>query len=219
MSDLSRWAPRPAPERWVHDGRYVRLEPLDPARHGKELFAAGAGTAADELWRYLSDGPYPDRTSFESWLTKSLGDDPLFFAALDKASGRVEGRLALWRVDPAHGVIEIGHILFGPRITGSRAATEAVYLLARHVFDDLGYRRFEWKCNNLNERSKRAALRYGFAFEGVFRQHMVVKGANRDTAWFSIVDHEWPARRAAFERWLAPDNFDHAGRQRARLRV
>jgi RimJ/RimL family protein N-acetyltransferase len=217
VSDLSAWTPRPRPERRAHDGRYVRLEPLDAARHGEELFAAGAGADADELWRYLADGPYSDRASFESWLTKSMGDDPLFFAAIDKASGRVEGRLAFMRIDPANGVIEVGHILYGPRLARSPAATEAVYLLARHVFEDLGYRRFEWKCNDLNAPSKRAALRYGFSFEGVFRQHMVVKGANRDTAWFAMLDHEWPARKAAFERWLAPHNFDDAGRQRARL--
>ncbi|HEX2724631.1 MAG TPA: GNAT family protein [Beijerinckiaceae bacterium] len=218
MSGLSAWTARPRPERRTHDGRYVRLEPLDAARHGDELFAAGAGPDADDLWRYLSDDPYPDRASFTSWLTKSMGDDPLFFAAIDKASGRAEGRLAFMRIDPANGVIEVGHILYGPRLAGSRAATEAIYLLARHAFDDLGYRRFEWKCNDLNERSKRAALRYGFAFEGVFRQHMVVKGANRDTAWFAMLDHEWPARKAAFERWLAPDNFDGAGRQSTSLR-
>lgn len=217
MSELSAWTPRLRPERRSHAGRYVRLEPLDAARHGDELFAAGAGPDADELWRYLFDGPYPDRASFEGWLTRSAGDDPLFFAAIDAASGRVEGRLSLMRIDTGHGVIEVGHILFGPRLAGSRAATEAIYLVARHVFDDLGYRRFEWKCNDRNDRSKNAALRYGFAFEGVFRQHMVVKGANRDTAWFAMLDHEWPARRAAYEQWLAPDNFDEAGRQRTSL--
>jgi RimJ/RimL family protein N-acetyltransferase len=217
MSDLSSWTPRPFPARRVHDGRYVRLEPLDPAHHGNELFAAGAGMGADDLWRYLGDGPYTDRVSFESWLTKSLGDDTLFFAAIDKASGRVEGRLAFMRIDPPNGVIEVGNILYGPRLARTAAATEAIYLLARHVFDDLGYRRLEWKCNDLNEPSKRAALRYGFAFEGVFRQHMVVKRANRDTAWFAMLDHEWPARKAVFERWLAPQNFDDAGRQRSRL--
>jgi RimJ/RimL family protein N-acetyltransferase len=217
VSDLSAWTPRPAPARRSHEGRYVRLEPLDAARHGDDLFAAGAGPQAGELWRYLADAPYPDRASFESWLTKSTGDDPLFFATIDKASGRVEGRLAFMRIDPANGVIEVGHILYGPRLARSRAATEAIHLLARHVFDDLGYRRFEWKCNDRNEVSKRAALRYGFVFEGVFRQHMVVKGRNRDTAWFAMLDREWPARKAAFERWLAPDNFDEAGRQRSRL--
>jgi len=142
----------------------------------------------------------------------------LFFAAVDPATGRAEGRLALMRIDPANGVIEIGHILFGPRLARTRAATEAVFLLTRHIFDDLGYRRFEWKCDDRNEPSKRAALRFGFTPEGVFRQHMVVKGESRDTAWFSMLDREWPARKRIFERWLDPDNFDEAGWQRTPLR-
>ena len=218
MSDLSAWTPRPRPARRQHEGRFVRLEPLDPARHGDELFAAGAGAAADDLWRYLADGPYRDRAAFEPWLTRAVAtDDPLFFAIRDTASGRIEGRFAFLRIDNANGVIETGHILYSPRLARTAAATEAIYLQARHVFDELGYRRFEWKCNNANERSKRAALRFGFRFEGVFRQHMVVKGGNRDTAWFAMLDREWPAQRAAFERWLAPDNFDEAGRQKTSL--
>jgi RimJ/RimL family protein N-acetyltransferase len=218
VSNLSAWTARPRPERRVLDGRYARLEPLDPARHGDELFEAGSGPDAKDLWRYLWDGPYPDRASFEGWLTRAAStDDPLFFAVRDKATGRIEGRMSFLRADPANGVVETGHILFGPRLARTRAATEAIYLQARHVFDDLGYRRFEWKCNNANEPSKRAALRLGFTFEGVFRQHMIVKGRNRDTAWFAMLDHEWPALRAAFERWLAPDNFDERGRQRLSL--
>ncbi|MDQ4135445.1 MAG: GNAT family N-acetyltransferase [Pseudomonadota bacterium] len=218
MSGLASWTPRPRPERRPHEGRYVRLEPLDPAAHGDELFEAGAGAAADDLWRYLWDGPYRDRASFETWLTRAAStDDPLFFAIRDTATGLVEGRLAFLRIDAPNGVAETGHILFGPRIARTRAATEAIYLQARHVFDDLGYRRFEWKCDNANEPSKRAALRFGFGFEGVFRQHMVVKGRNRDTAWFAMLDRDWPTLRALFERWLAPDNFDEAGRQRMSL--
>jgi RimJ/RimL family protein N-acetyltransferase len=218
VSDLSAWTPRSRPERRVLEGRTVRLEPLDAAEHGDELFEAGSGPAADGLWRYLWDGPYPDRFSFEAWLTRAAAtDDPLFFAIRDKATGRAEGRFAFLRIDAANGAIETGHILFSPRLAGTRAATEAIYLQARHVFDDLGYRRFEWKCDNANERSKRAALCFGFTFEGVFRQHMIVKGRNRDTAWFAMLDRDWPAHRAAFERWLAPDNFDEAGRQRMSL--
>jgi RimJ/RimL family protein N-acetyltransferase len=202
----------------VLEGRYVRLEPLDSARHGDELFEAGSGPAAEGLWRYLGEHPFPDRGSFQGWLDKAAAsEDPLFFGAIERATGRVEGRLSLMRIDPANGVIETGHILFGPRLAQTRAATEAIYLLARHIFDDLGYRRFEWKCNDLNEPSKRAAIRFGFAFEGVFRQHMVVKGENRDTAWFSNLDREWPERRRAFEHWLDPANFDEDGRQRLRL--
>jgi RimJ/RimL family protein N-acetyltransferase len=218
VSGLAAWTPRPRPERRPHEGRTVHLEPLDPARHGDELYEAGSGPAADDLWRYLWDGPYRDRASFEAWLTKAAAtDDPLFFAIRDRASGRVEGRFAFLRIDAANGAVETGHILYSPRLARTAAATEALYLQARHVFDDLGYRRFEWKCDNANERSKRAALRYGFTFEGVFRQHMIVKGRNRDTAWFAMLDRDWPAQRAAFERWLAPDNFDADGRQRASL--
>lgn len=218
MTDLSSWIPRPRPERRLIEGRYVRLEPLDAEEHGDGLFEAGSGPGADALWRYLWDGPYPDRSSFEGWLGKAVStDDPLFFAVRDKASAQIEGRLAFLRVDSANGVIETGHILFGPRLARTPGATEAVYLQAHHAFDELGYRRFEWKCDNANERSKRAALRFGFIFEGVFRQHMVVKRRNRDTAWFSMLDREWPARKAAFESWLSPDNFDETGRQRMTL--
>jgi RimJ/RimL family protein N-acetyltransferase len=220
VSELSSWTPRPRPERRLLEGRYVRLEPLDPAAHGDALFAAGSGPEADRLWRYLWDAPYPDRASFDGWLANAASTgDPLFFAIRDGGSGRIEGRFAFLRIDPANGVVETGHILYGPRLARTRAATEALYLQARHVFDDLGYRRFEWKCDNANEPSKRAALRYGFTFEGVFRQHMIVKGRNRDTAWFAMLDREWPARRAAFERWLTPDNFDESGRQRIGLSI
>ena len=218
MADLSAWTARPYPERRVIEGRYVALEPLDAGAHGDELFAAGSGPGTDALWRYLWDGPYDDRASFQAWLTDAAsGDDPLFFAVRLKETGRVEGRLSFLRMDRGNGVVETGHILFGPRLARTRAATEALYLQARHAFDDLGYRRFEWKCDNANEPSKRAALRFGFTFEGVFRQHMIVKGRNRDTAWFALLDHEWPARRTAFERWLAPENFDEQGRQRLSL--
>ncbi|HEX8167234.1 MAG TPA: GNAT family N-acetyltransferase [Beijerinckiaceae bacterium] len=216
MTDLSHWTPRPRPERRVHEGRYLRLEPL-AARHGDALFAAGSGEGGEALWRYLPQR-LVDRAAFDAWFDGAVAsEDPLFFAAVDRHTGRAEGRLSLMRIDPGNGVIETGHLLFGPRLSRTRGATEAIYLLARHVFDDLGYRRFEWKCNDRNEPSKRAALRFGFTFEGVFRQHMVVKGENRDTAWYSILDGEWPARRRAFERWLDPSNFDEAGCQRLSL--
>ncbi len=146
-----------------------------------------------------------------------MSDDPLVFAVIDKATGRAEGRQALMRIDPKHGVIEIGSILWGPAIARTRVATEALYLAASYIFDTLGYRRFEWKCDNRNVPSKNAATRFGFTFEGVFRQHMVAKGENRETAWFSMLDREWPARKRTVERWLDPDNFDEAGRQRASL--
>ena len=218
MSDLSAWTPRTKPERHVLPGRYVRLDPLDPARHGDDLFEAGSGPQAEGLFRYLPEGPFSDRAGFDGWLHQAAAsEDMVMFAAIDPASGRAEGRLSFMRIDPANGVIETGRILFGPRLARTRAATEAIYLQARHAFDDLGYRRFEWKCDNRHDTSKQAALLLGFTFEGLFRQHMVIKGENRDTAWFSMLDRDWPARRNAFERWLDPGNFDEAGRQKSRL--
>lgn len=215
---LQDWRPRQPASRRVLEGRAVRLEPLDPARHGDDLYRAGSGPGSEDLWRYLAEAPFADRSAFEPWLTQaSASDDPLFFSIVSRTTGRAEGRLALMRIDTANGVIEVGNILFGRGLARTCGATEAVYLLARYVFDDLGYRRFEWKCNNLNEPSKRAALRLGFAFEGIFRQHMIVKGQNRDTAWFAMLDTEWPQVKAALERWLAEDNFEPDGRQRVPL--
>lgn len=220
MTDLSAWTPRPRPERKVLEGRYVRLEPLDPARHGPDLFVASSGPGADDRFRYLFETSPRDEAEFEPWLSKAAGsDDPLFFAVVDQETSRAVGRLTFMRIDQAHGVIETGSILFGPELARTRGATEAIYLQARYAFDDLGYRRFEWKCNDRNEPSKRAALRLGFTFEGVFRQHMVVKGENRDTAWFAMLDRDWPVHRQAFERWLAPDNFDRDGHQRQSLQA
>ena len=199
------------------DGRHVRLEPLDMARHGDDLFRASMADGADDRFRYLFESPAP-RPDFDAWLEKAaLSTDPMFWAVIDRQTGRAEGRQALMRMDTVHGVIEIGNILWGPAIARSRAATEALYLFADHAFETLGYRRFEWKCNNLNEPSKRAALRFGFMFEGIFRQHMVTKGQNRDTAWFAITDAEWPTLKARFEAWLDPANFDAQGQQKKRL--
>ncbi len=218
MSDLARWTPRPRPERRVHEGRFVRLEPLDPARHGGDLHEASIAPGAEERFRWLFETPPESRAAFQAWLERvAASEDPLYFAVVDRATGRAVGRLTFMRVDTAHGVIETGSILFGPDLARTPGATEAIYLQARHAFDDLGYRRFEWKCNVLNAPSRRAAERFGFAFEGIFRQHMVVKGESRDTAWFAMIDAEWPARRAAFERWLDPANFDSDGRQRESL--
>ncbi len=214
---LEAWTARPRPLREVLEGRYARLEPLDPARHGDALFAATMAPGSEDRHRYLFDRPL-ERDAFQDWLSRSASsEDPLFWAVIDKATGRAEGRQALMRIEPAHGVIEIGSILWGPAIAGTRVATEAQFLFMRHAFEALGYRRYEWKCDALNEPSRRAALRFGFSFEGVFRQHMVVKGRNRDTAWFAVTDGEWPALRARYEAWLAPENFDGEGRQRRRL--
>jgi RimJ/RimL family protein N-acetyltransferase len=216
--DLSAWRGVPPPERVVMEGRYARLEPLDPSRHGADLLASAQAPGADDRFRYLFEDAPSDAASFTPWLEKATaGIDPLFFAVIDKATGRAEGRQALMRIDPVHGVIEIGSILWGPAIARSRIATEALYLFATYAFDTLGYRRFEWKCNDLNEPSKRAALRFGFTFEGVFRHHMVAKGRNRDTAWFAVIDSDWPRLKAGYQAWLRPDNFDKAGQQRSKL--
>ena len=216
--DLSTWKGVPRPEKHVMDGRYARLEPLDRLRHGEDLWQSGRASGAEERFRYLFEDVPDDRAAFDAWLDKvAASPDPLFFAVIDKASGKAGGRQTLMRIDPAHGVVEIGNILWGPGIARTRIATEALYLFARHVFEDLGYRRFEWKCNNLNEPSKKAAARFGFTFEGIFRQHMVAKGRNRDTAWFSIVDGEWPRLKAGYEAWLEPANFEADGSQKRGL--
>jgi RimJ/RimL family protein N-acetyltransferase len=214
MIDFMNWKPRPRAQRVSLSGRYCRLEPLDPQRHGARLFAASMAPGAEERFRYMSDPPmqWPE---FEGWLARaSRSEDPLFFAVIDASTGGCEGRQALMRMTPEHGVIEIGNILWGPAISRTRVATEALYLHARYVLEDLGYRRLEWKCNALNEPSKRAALRFGFAYEGLFRQHMIVRAQNRDTAWYAMLDGDWPSIRAAYERWL---NFDANGGQRRRL--
>jgi RimJ/RimL family protein N-acetyltransferase len=217
MTELANWTPRPRPARAPLAGRYARLEPLDPQRHGDELFAASMAPGAEERFRYLFDSPQ-DRAGFDAWLARAaVSEDPLFYAVIDAATGRCEGRQTFMRAVPEHGVIEIGNILWGPAIARTRVATEALYLFARHAFDALGYRRFEWKCNARNEPSRRAALRFGFAFEGIFRSHMVAKGENRDTAWFAMIDGDWPRLRAGYGRWLAPGNFDGEGRQKRRL--
>ena len=217
MSTLTDWVHRPRPARVPLEGRYARLEPLDPQRHGDHLFAASMAPGAEERFRYLFDSPQ-DRAGFDAWIGRAAtSEDPLFFAVIDSSTGRCEGRQTFMRITPDHGVIEIGNILWGPAIARTRVATEALFLFARHAFDALGYRRFEWKCDARNEPSMRAARRFGFAFEGVFRQHMVVKGQNRDTAWFAIVDADWPRIRQGFERWLEPENFEPDGRQKMKL--
>jgi RimJ/RimL family protein N-acetyltransferase len=204
------------PARVALEGRYARLEPVAPA-HAEGLLAACADAKSFD---YLFDVPPRDLADLKSWIgQKAKSEDPLFQAVVDKATGVAGGRQTFMRITPEHGVIEIGNILWGPGIARTRVATEALYLAAKHVFDDLGYRRFEWKCNDLNEPSKRAARRFGFAFEGVFRQHMWVKGANRDTAWFAMLDKEWPSIKKAYERWLDPENFSFDGHQLSRLEI
>lgn len=218
MTDLHNWTPRPKPERKILEGRYVRLEPLDAEKHGDELFAASSVRDAHQRFTWLFEFPPATRSEFSPWLENaSNSEDPLFFVVIDKASGKIGGRQALMNTKFEHGVIEIGNVYWGPLISRKPAATEAQFLFMQYIFDALGYRRYEWKCNNDNGPSKRAAERFGFQFEGVFRQHYVVKGCNRDTAWFSVLDSEWPALKRAYQAWLAPENFDSEAQQKRKL--
>ncbi len=208
--------PARRPERKTFAGRFATLQPLDAAKHAASLWRQIQG--ADQIWDYMPDGPFPDEQSFTAFVAaKSASADPLFWAVVDRASGEAVGYATLMRIDPANRAIEVGNILYTPALQQTPGATETMYLMARIVFDELGYRRYEWKCNALNAPSRAAAARLGFTFEGIFRQHMVVKGRNRDTAWFSMLDSEWPAVKRAFERWLSPDNFGADGRQRRSL--
>ncbi len=195
-------------------GVRVRLEPLSAA-HADALFTAQANDHA--LWDYMPIGPFAEARAWRDWVEANAdSEDPRFYAVVGEQGPA--GVVSYLRIEPAHGCIEIGHIWFGPALQRTAAATEAIYLLARHAFDTLANRRLEWKCDSRNARSRAAAERFGFTFEGVFRQHLIVKGHNRDTAWYSMLDSEWPARRAAFETWLAPENFDAQGGQRRSLR-
>jgi RimJ/RimL family protein N-acetyltransferase len=200
-------------------GRWCRLEPLAPARHAASLFASYGLDAEGRGWTYFPYGPFPDEPAFRGWLDGIAGkDDPLFHAILDESEDAV-GVASFMRISPETGSIEVGHIHYSPRLKRTRAATEAMYLMMRRAFDELGYRRYEWKCDSLNAPSRSAAERLGFTYEGTFRQHVVSKGRNRDTAWYSIIDTEWPAIRAALEEWLEPANFDVRGGQRLPLRA
>jgi RimJ/RimL family protein N-acetyltransferase len=188
------------------EGRLVTLEKLDPTRHSLDLWAAVKDD--ESLWDYMSYGPFADAGTFANWLIgRAASEDPFYFSVVDKESGRALGLMTLMRIDPANRVIETGHIVYGVGLKRTAHATEAQCLLAKYIFEQLGYRRYEWKTNALNSASRRAALRLGFTFEGVFRQHQISKGRNRDTAWFSMLDSEWPRARSAFEIWLAPENF------------
>ena len=207
-----QWKPALPPRPVTLHGRTVTLEPLDAERHTSALWEAVHGH--DEVWTWLADGPYVTEPGLhESLAQKQASNAAVFLAIVPASTGRPAGYASYMRMDPANGVVEVGNILLSPQLQRTTAATEAMYLMARHVFEDLGYRRYEWKCNALNEPSRRAALRLGFTYEGIFRQHMVVKSQNRNTAWFSMLDHEWAARKQAFESWLDPANFDQAGQQ------
>lgn len=214
---LVDWRPPPAPPRAKLAGRLCSLEPLDANVHAAELHEAYALDAGGGLWEFMAYGPFATAAEYRSWVeARQAASDPLFFAIVDARDGKPAGVASYLRIDPPNGVIEIGHLAFSPRLQRTPAATEALYLMLAHAFG-LGYRRCEWKCNARNAASRRAAERLGFTFEGIFRQHMVVKGRNRDTAWYAIVDSDWPRLRAAFEQWLAPANFGPDGRQRRRL--
>lgn len=215
MSDLSSYSGARLPDATPLLGTRVQLHRLDPEVHGGDLWAAQS-SGDPQLWEYLPYGPFADVSALSEHLrAQSVADDPWFYAVV--VDGRAAGVVSYLRGDAANGVIEIGHIWFGGALQRTPAATEAVYLLARHAFEALGVRRLEWKCNAANARSMGAAERFGFTYEGTFRQHLIVKGRNRDTAWFSIIDGEWPAVRAGFDAWLAPANFAPDGTQRASL--
>jgi len=206
------------PTRSTLHGRLTTIVPLDPAAHAQALYEGTHGHDRERLWCYMGVGPFADDAAFRAYLNKlAASEDPVSYTILDNVSGRAVGHAAYTRIVPEHRVIEVGNIFYGSSLTRTAAATEAMYLMAKNVFEELNYRRYEWKCNALNEPSRRAALRLGFSFEGIFRQHMIQKGRNRDTAWFAMLDHEWPARKVRFETWLRPGNFDASGRQRVPL--
>lgn len=214
---LPDWKPPPAPQRQPLQGRYCRLEPLDPDRHAAALFEAAAADTDGRSWTYLPYGPFRTFADYRDWMRATcLGNDPLFFTILDQPEGKPVGVASYLRITPTAGSIEVGHLHYSPRLQRSPAATEAMFLMMQWAFES-GYRRYEWKCNALNAASRAAAQRLGLSFEGIFRQASVHKGRNRDTAWFAAIDSEWPALRTAFLAWLDPSNFDATGRQRIRL--
>lgn len=218
--DVPNWTTRDRPIKSTMVGAFCKLEPLDLCQHADELYRALCERDTDHNWFYLPYGPFQNQTEFNAWLKElPASDDPLFHAIIDKANNKVAGIASYLRIAPIEGSIEVGHIHFGHAIQRTPVATEAMYLMMRRVFDELGYRRYEWKCDALNARSRSAALRLGFSFEGIFRQATVVKGRNRDTAWFSIIDSEWAAIKATFENWLAAENFDEKGQQRQPLSI
>lgn len=217
MRDLSTFKGCPAPQPVRLEGRFVVVEPYDRDTHLKALWDGLGGMEINPLLTYFTQPDFQGIEDFDAWLTTVQKGGWVTEVFRDKATGKVVGMANYMRPDPTNGVVEVGGVAHGPAMSRSPLATEAHYLLARHVFDDLGYRRYEWKCHNENEASKTTARRYGFTFEGVFRQHMLSKGKNRDTAWFSIIDGDWPLVKAGFEAWLHPDNFDADGRQKRKL--
>lgn len=211
------WKPPQVPAGEMMEGRFCRLERLDPDVHASPLYSANALDAEGRMWTYLSYGPFATIESYRAWIDNTCrGGDPLFYAIVDRKTDKAAGVASYTRIDPRNGSIEVGHVAYSPSLQRTAAATEAIYLMMEKAFS-LGYRRFEWKCNALNAPSRAAAQRLGLSFEGVFRQAAISKGRNRDTAWFAAIDTEWPALRDAFLRWLSPDNFDEQGKQKLRL--
>jgi RimJ/RimL family protein N-acetyltransferase len=215
---LPDWTARPAPARVTLDGRFCRVEPLDADRHTDDLYFAYALAADGRDWTYMAAEPFGSRDDYHSYVvTMAQADDPLPYAVVDLRSGKAVGTLSLMRQDPSNGVVEVGNVAFSPLLKQTPVSTEAQFLLMSYAFDELGYRRYEWKCDSLNEPSRRAAQRLGFTFEGIFRQAVVYKGRNRDTAWYSVIDSEWPQVGGALREWLSPGNFDAEGQQKRSL--
>ncbi|MCG7522514.1 GNAT family N-acetyltransferase [Ruegeria sp. Ofav3-42] len=216
--DVPDWKGALPPEDVRLQGTYCRLEPLDLEGHTDDLFDAFSADTSGKSWTYMPVGPFQSRTEFRNWMTWATSSaDPLFSAIVDQKSGRAVGFASYMRISPETGVIEVGYIAFSPLIQKSRLATEAMYLMMKLIFDDLGYRRYEWKCDNLNQPSHNAARRLGFTYDGLFRQALVYKGRNRDTAWYSILDRDWPRLKSGFERWLSHENFSSDGTQKSKL--
>lgn len=215
---VPNWSGSKTPVGDTLDGRLCRLEALDADQHGDDLAEAFALDPDGRLWTYMASGPFDSKAALKQWVaTVSQGDDPLFYAIVDKARAKAMGVASYMRIAPSAGSIEVGSIAFSPVMQRTALATEAMFLMMMHAFETLAYRRYEWKCDALNAASRKAAERYGFRFEGIFRQALVYKGRNRDTAWYSILDREWPAIKAGFTAWLAPENFDQDGGQKQRL--
>ncbi len=217
MTDLTNWQPRPAPEPVTLEGRFVRVIPYQPEEHLNALWDAFGGLAINQLLAYFACPDFHTVEEFGAWSDSVIKAGWLREVFVSKQTGEVLGMAHYMRADPANGVVEVGGVAHGPAMARTPMSTEVHYLMARHVFEDLGYRRYEWKCHNENEASKRTAERYGFTFEGIFRQHTISRGENRDTAWYSMIDKEWPTLAAAFEAWLSPENFDSEGQQRRTL--
>jgi RimJ/RimL family protein N-acetyltransferase len=210
--------PAPRPQRVTLRGNYVIVRPLQPAEDALSLYEGTHGTGEDDFWLYMSEGPFPGFKEFREYLDKrSTSNDPLSFSIVDVQTGRALGHASYMRITPEHRVIEVGNIFLTRSLARTRGATEAMYLMAKYAFDDLGYRRYEWKCNALNIPSRRVALRLGFAFEGIFLHHMIQKGRSRDTAWYSILEDEWRVYKNAFSHWLSPENFSDVGKQKRPL--